>query len=160
MNTNTTLSKGSWIQLNQRQAARTAMLLLLLLAVPAVAQAQFTYTTNNGTITITGYTGPGGTVAIPSTINGLPVTSVGGYVDSYFNWRGAFQGNQSLTNVTIPDSVASIGTAAFASCSSLTSVTVPDSVTSIGDRAFSACTSLTNVIIGNHVTYIDRKSIV
>ena len=38
---------------------------------------EFNYTTNNGTITITGYTGPGGAVTIPSTINGLPVTSIG-----------------------------------------------------------------------------------
>ena len=54
-------------------------LLLLLLTLPAVVQAQFNYTTNNGTITITGYTGPGGAVAIPDTINGLPVTSIGDY---------------------------------------------------------------------------------
>ena len=36
---------------------------------------------------------------------------------------------------TIPDSVTSIGGAAFACCS-LTSVTIPDSVTSIGELAF------------------------
>jgi hypothetical protein len=51
--------------------------LLLLLTLPAAVQAQdFTYTTNNGAITITGYTGPAGAVAIPSTIFDLPVTSV------------------------------------------------------------------------------------
>jgi hypothetical protein len=49
-----------------------------LLTLPAVVQAQFTYTTNNGTITITKYTGPGGVVDIPATINGLPVTCIGG----------------------------------------------------------------------------------
>ena len=54
MNTNKTLSKGSWIQLNQRQAARAAtLLLLLLLTLPAAVQAQFNYTINNGSITIT-----------------------------------------------------------------------------------------------------------
>jgi hypothetical protein len=37
---------------------RILLPLLLLLAPPAVVQAQFTFTTNNGTITITGYTGP------------------------------------------------------------------------------------------------------
>ena len=138
MNTNTTLSKGLWLQLNQRRAARTGILVLLLLALPGAVQAQFNYTITNGTVTITGYTGPGGAVTIPATINGLPVTSVGGYYDTsdFHDYWGAFQGNQSLTNVTIPDSVTSIGTAAFASCSSLTSVTVPDSVTSIGDGAF------------------------
>ena len=41
-----------------RTACVTSLLpLLLLLTLPAVVQAQFNYTTNNGTITITGYTG-------------------------------------------------------------------------------------------------------
>jgi hypothetical protein len=37
---------------------RRLLPLLLLLTLPAVVQAQFTFTTNNATITITGYTGP------------------------------------------------------------------------------------------------------
>jgi hypothetical protein len=53
--------------------------MLMLLTLPAPLQAQFTYTTNNGAITITQYTGPGGAVVIPDTINGLPVTAIGGY---------------------------------------------------------------------------------
>src|SRR5437762_8068932 len=52
---------------------------LLLFLVPATVQAQFDYTTNNGTITITAYTGPGGQVTIPSSITGRPVTSLGDY---------------------------------------------------------------------------------
>lgn len=43
---------------------------------PATAQPQYTYTTNNGTITITGYDCSGAVVSIPSTITGLPVTSI------------------------------------------------------------------------------------
>ena len=43
----------------------------------AIAQGQFNYTINNGAITITEYTGTGGAVTIPSTIAGLPVTSIG-----------------------------------------------------------------------------------
>ena len=54
-------------------------IVLLLLMLPALVQAQFTYTTTNGTVTITRYTGPGGWVTIPSTIGGLPVTSIGDY---------------------------------------------------------------------------------
>ena len=61
---------------------------------------EFNYTINNGTITITGYTGPGGAVTIPDTINGLPVTSIGDC---------AFYNCTSLTSVTIPNSVTSIG---------------------------------------------------
>ena len=145
MNTKTTLSKVSWLQLNQRRATRTATLLLLLtLALPAAVQAQFNYTINNGTITITGYTGPGGVVAIPDRINGLPVTTIG---DSVFT-------TCTLTGVTIPNSVTNIAFQAFVACYSLTNVTIPNSVISIGAYAFSSCISLTNVTIGNGVTSI------
>ena len=58
--------------------------------------------------------------------------------------------------VTIPDSVTSIGSAAFASCKSLTSVTIPDGVTSIGSDAFSSCESLTSVTIGTAVAFIGK----
>ena len=43
---------------------------------PRALQAQFLYTTNNGAITITGYTGADRLVIIPSTTNGLPVTTL------------------------------------------------------------------------------------
>src|ERR1039458_2918354 len=145
MNTTTTLRKWSWMQLNERRAARTGMLLLLLLMLPAVVQAQFTFTTNNGAITITGHIGTVvGAVTIPDTINGLPVTSIG---------NDAFAGcSYYFTSVTIPDSVTSLGYAAFADCMSLTNVTIGNSVIGIGDLAFSWLDSLTSVTIPNSVT--------
>jgi hypothetical protein len=140
--------------------------LLLLLTLPAVVQAQLNYTTNNGTITITGYTGRGGALILPSTINGLPVTSIG--VNAFYDCTSltsvaigtnvasilgsAFE-MCSLTNVTIPSSVTSIGDYAF-SQASLTSLTIGNGVTSIGQAAFSGCSGLTSVIIGNNVTSI------
>jgi hypothetical protein len=57
-------------------------------------------------------------------------------------------------NVTIPDSVTSIGGGAFGYCSSLASVTIGNSVISIGNYAFRECTNLTSVTIGNSVTSI------
>jgi len=68
-----------------------------------------------------------------------------------------FRGFSSLTSVTIPDSVTSIGEYAF-QASNITSVTIPDSVTSISNGAFSSCSSLTSVTIGNGVTSIGRSA--
>ena len=65
-----------------------------------------------------------------------------------------FTGCSALTSVTIPSSVTSIGFAAFNSCSGLTSVTIPSSVTNIGDGAFNSCSGLTSVTIPNSVTSI------
>ena len=64
----------------------------------------------------------------------------------------------SLTSVTFGNSVTSIGDAAFVGCTSLTSITIPDSVTSIGNEAFAGCTSLTSITIGNSVTSIGVRA--
>ena len=66
----------------------------------------------------------------------------------------AFSVCHSLTSVTIPNSVTSIGDMAFEACIGLTSITIPNSVTSIGGYAFLDCTGLTSVTIGNGVTSI------
>ena len=68
--------------------------------------------------------------------------------------NSAFYDCNSLTSVTIPNSVTILGAQAFRGCSSLTSVTIPNSATNIGERAFEGCTSLTSVSIPNSVTSI------
>ncbi len=64
----------------------------------------------------------------------------------------------SLTSITIPEGVTSIGYEIFYGCSSLTSITIPDSVTSIGNKAFYDCSSLTNITIPNSVTSIEERA--
>ncbi len=119
----------------------------MLLMVPAVVQAQFNYTSSNGVVTITGYTGSGGAVTIPSSINGLPVTCIGSY---------AFAGVTTLTSVTFPTGITNIGLQAFAYCGSLTSITIPSNVAHliIGIEAFAYCVNLTSLNIPAGVTDI------
>ena len=72
--------------------------LICLATIPV--NAQFNYVVNNGAVTITQYTGSGGNVVIPGSISGYPVTSIGAQ---------AFYDYDSLTSVTIANSVTSIG---------------------------------------------------
>ena len=127
------------------------MLTLSMLAMfmPCIASAEtygdFEYERNGSGITITKYDGNGGNIEIPAEIDGLPVTSIG---------DRAFDRNiKNLKNITIPDSVTSIGNSAFASCG-LTSITIPGSVTNIGDHAFAGCDSLETAIMLDGVTSI------
>lgn len=94
---------------------------------------RFEGTDGNSSATVTGYLGPGGHVEIPSKVtnqlagwvNPSPVTLIGSH---------AFQGD-SITSVTIPDTMVGIGTYAF-SDNQLTSLIIPNSVTTIDPYAF------------------------
>jgi hypothetical protein len=101
-----------------------------------------------------------GVLDIPSSIGGFKVTEIGTNAFSGTSLTGvtipnsvttigiyAFSGCKILANVTIPNSVTTIANAAFLGCTSLTSVTIPDSVTRIGNVAFSGCTALTAFVI-------------
>ena len=100
--------------------------------------------------TITGYRGSDTSITLPSVdIDGAPIQAVN---------DDAFQGNTSLTSVTIPSSITSIGARAFAGCSSLTSVTIPDSVVRLGSGVFSNCSSLTDITLPSGLAAIEQSS--
>lgn len=67
---------------------------------------------------------------------------------------GSFQNFDTLTSVTIPNSVRTINNSAFSGCHSLTGVTIPNSVVAIGYAAFNSCYSIQNVVIPNSVVNI------
>ena len=69
----------------------------------------------NSEIVITGINYTTDKLVIPSIIDGMAVKYIGG---------SAFSGCESLTSITIPDSVTSIGQFAFHGCTSLTSIVV------------------------------------
>jgi hypothetical protein len=125
--------------------ANAPVLALLQMVFSQVQAQDFQYVVTNGTVTITSYLGMGGDVNIPSTINSLPVTSIGDF---------AFFLNKTLISVSIPDTVTNLGMDAFDGCTGLTRVTIPDSVTTVGEAAFGACGNLACVTIGNGITSI------
>jgi hypothetical protein len=116
-----------------------ALLGFIYVSAPLVARSEqygdWTYSSDGVTVTIIGYTGTGGAVAVPATIptagGPLPVTSLG---------EGALSGSYSLTGVTIPSSVTNVaftdlitsggsivgssGWGAFDDCSNLLAITV------------------------------------
>lgn len=105
------------------------------------------YTINDSktAITITNSNLYSTSIAIPEKINGIPVITIA---------DRAFDGRTNLEQVSIPNSVTSIGNGAFGSCKSLKSVTIPDGVTSIEANTFEYCSGLSNVILSNNLTEI------
>lgn len=63
------------------------------------------------------------------------------------------EAHSSLQQITIPNSVVSIGRYAFLNCSSLQQVTMSDSISNIDDCAFCNCLSLQQITIPDTVTY-------
>jgi hypothetical protein len=107
------------------------------------------YTVNNGTVTITGYTGTNSYLVIPNTISNMSVVAVG-------DW--AFSNKTTITGVSFPASLSNIGTGAFLNCYSLQSITIPPNVTNVGTYAFMNCLGLSSLVLSNGVTSLQDFS--
>ena len=77
-------------------------------------------------------------LAIPAEYEGKKITAIA---------DGAFEWNENLTSITLPDSITKIGKGAFESCTALRTVNLPDGVNEIGARAFYNCKKLTKLEI-------------
>ena len=97
------------------------------------------YENQDGTLTITGYTGTAeGELILPESIEGKIVTEIG---------RVAFSDCRNLQQVTMPSRLEKIDFAAFRDCTGLTgTLTLPDALVNISEEAFSGCTGLTGTL--------------
>lgn len=107
---------------------------------PPVAEGELEFTLNGDgqsySVAIGTYTGLD--IVIPATYEGKPVTAVA---------NNAFKNCKTITSVTIPEGVKTIGSYAFGDCRALTEIVVPDSVETIARHAFYNCKALESITL-------------
>ena len=91
---------------------------------------------------------PSGDITIPEVVNGYTVIRIESF---------AFE-DTGITSVVIPNSVETIGLAAFSRCIDLKSVKLPDQLTTIQSVTFIDCASLTHIDIPEGVTSIGHNA--
>lgn len=100
-------------------------------------QGVLSYKTDGETAEITGYRGKDTEMAVPSVIDGSPVTCIG---------KKAFLSNKLLKEISLPESVVRIDDWAFAYCAKLTRVILPYHRMEIGQGIFKECFLLEEIV--------------
>ena len=122
-------------------------LLMLVLCIPALAEStDWNYDANYAILR--GYDGAGGDVVVPAEIDGFTVDVIGVSV---------FKGD-TITSLTLPETVLELRSNAVSSCEKLTSVTLPQSLVVINRMNFFSCGALTEITIPAGVRYIGDTS--
>ena len=122
-------------------------LLMLATCVPASAEAaDWNYDANYAILR--GYDGAGGDVVVPAEIDGFTVDVIG---------INVFKGD-TITSLTLPETVLELRSNAVSSCENLASVTLPQSLAVINRMNFFSCNALSEVTIPAGVRYIGDAS--
>ncbi len=122
-------------------------LLMLALCIPALAEStDWNYDANYAILR--GYDGAGGDVVVPAEIDGFTVDVIG---------INVFKGD-TITSLTLPETVLELRSGAVSSCENLTSVTLPQSLVVINRMNFFSCNALSEVTIPAGVRYIGDGS--
>ena len=130
------------------------------------------------TIEIMGYNGTETDLVIPSQINGYTVVGIGDldllgddtdtvesvvvpdtvkYIETFAYYPNTAYYVSSLTKVTLPEGLETIGDNAFASAPGLSEINLPSTLKSIGERAFMNC-NIDNFTIPAGVEYIGANA--
>lgn len=120
-------------------------------ATEIVAQGSpYTYEINDdGTISITGYTGEETSIEVPATMDGYIVSEIANH---------AFEANWDIQKVVLPDGITTIGEGAFMDCSALIDITIPETVSQICRAAFAGCSSLATVELSATVSEVQEEA--
>lgn len=131
----------------KRSLISVLSLLMLVLCIPALAEStDWNYDANYAILR--GYDGAGGDVVVPAEIDGFTVDVIG---------INVFKGD-TITSLTLPETVLELRSNAVASCEKLTSVTLPQSLVVINRMNFFNCNALSEVTIPASVRYIGDTS--
>ena len=131
----------------KRSLISVLSLLMLVLCIPALAEStDWNYDANYAILR--GYDGAGGNVVVPAEIDGFTVDVIG---------INVFKGD-TITSLTLPETVLELRSNAVASCENLTSVTLPQSLVVINRMNFFSCNALSEVTIPASVRYIGDTS--
>ena len=131
----------------KRSLISVLSLLMLVLCIPALAEStDWNYDANYAILR--GYDGAGGDVVVPAEIDGFTVDVIG---------INVFKGD-TITSLTLPETVLELRSNAVASCEKLTSVTLPQSLVVINRMNFFSCNALSEVTIPAGVRYIGDTS--
>ena len=125
--------------------ALMTIVLTMLVPLKAVAQTTFTsgdftyqvLTSADKTVGVKSYSGAGGDVAIPETVtDGTNTYIVTEIMDKLF------YKNNSITGISLPTTITSIGEASFAECKNITgTITINNKINRIGLSAFNGCSN-------------------